>query len=209
MITPPNQQSDEYLQARIESCKLLGLDPDDLSSLEAIRADIVTTLRTWLDGTQGQLLSGGTADPTKILAVAEALGKLVPEREHRSRGEDPRQHMWATYIGMRRRGEISDRAAEPSLREQLAKVQAENAALRVEIEALRAVGGAAQVESAPAAPLPDNVVPLTKPAAPAPAAAPSRPFVNGTSDLVARYTVPDEPWREHMNANYDPWADNR
>jgi hypothetical protein len=44
---------------------------------------------------------------------------------------------------------------------------------------------------------------------PSPSAPPSRPFVNGTSDLVARYSAPDEPWREYMNANYDPWADNR
>jgi hypothetical protein len=47
MSTQP--QTEEYLAARRESCKLLGLDPDDLTSHEAIRADITTVLRLWLD----------------------------------------------------------------------------------------------------------------------------------------------------------------
>jgi hypothetical protein len=175
MSTPPNQQSEEYLAARIESCKLLGLDPTDLSSLEAIRADIVTTLRTWLDGTQGQLLSGGTADPTKILAVAEALGKLVPEREHRSRGEDdPREIMWATYLGMRRRGELGKATLEAR---EVDRLKAKIAELEAEIARLTGVSADVPtlVETVPSPAPGGNVVPLARPpasAAPAPAATP-------------------------------------
>lgn len=86
MSAPPSQQND-FLAARAESCRLLGLNPDDLSPHEMIRCDLLTVLRLWLDGSQSALLSGGTADPVKILALAEVLGKLVPEPEHRSRGE--------------------------------------------------------------------------------------------------------------------------
>jgi hypothetical protein len=123
--------SEEYLQARAESCKLLGLDPDDLTPFEAIRCDVLTCLRLWLDSGQGQLLAGGNVDPTKLLAVSEALTKFVPaESEHQSRREDPRQHMWRTYLEMRRRGELGDRAAEPSLRAQIDQLRAENERLR-------------------------------------------------------------------------------
>jgi hypothetical protein len=130
MSTPPNQQSEEYLAARLESCRLLGLDPDDLSPHEAIRADLATVLRLWLDGSQSTLLAGGSADPVKLLSVVEALTKLVPEAEHKSGREDPREHMWRTYLEMRRRGELGDRAAEPSLRAQIDQLRAENERLR-------------------------------------------------------------------------------
>jgi hypothetical protein len=108
MSTPPNQQSEEYLAARLESCRLLGLNPDDLTAHEAIRADLATVLRLWLDGSQSTLLAGGSADPVKLLSVVEALTKLVPEAEHKSRREDPREHMWRTYLEMRRRGELAN-----------------------------------------------------------------------------------------------------
>src|SRR5260370_10273371 len=84
-MTAP-QQTEESLAARLESCKLLGLNPDDLSPQEAIRADIVTVLRLSLDNSQGQLLAGGNADPTKVLAVAETLSRLIPEQK-RARDE--------------------------------------------------------------------------------------------------------------------------
>jgi hypothetical protein len=188
MSTPPNQQTDEYLQARIESCKLLGLDPTDLSSLEAIRADIVTTLRTWLDGTQGQLLSGGTADPTKILAVAEALGKLVPEREQRSRGEDPRQIMWETYLGMRKRGEIGNAVVEAR---EVDRLRARVAELEARLAGHLPAESAPPVPAAPA----DNVVPLKPPHA-AVSAAPEEEY----EDVVVTEAVlgQPEPWRSYV-----------
>src|SRR2546429_1718047 len=98
MTTTP--QTEEYLAARRESCRLLGLNPDNLSPHEAIRADLATVLRLWLDGSQSTLLAGGSADPVKLLSVVEALTKLVPEREQRSRGENPKQIMLRTYMEM-------------------------------------------------------------------------------------------------------------
>ena len=172
MSTPPSQQND-FLAARAESCRLLGLNPDDLSPHEMIRCDLLTVLRLWLDGSQSALLSGGTADPTKILAVADVLGKLVPEPEHRSRGEDPRQIMWETYVGMRRRGEIA--GPEYSRDAALKRI----AELEAEIAALRA-GAPAPDEPTLASPLPDNVVPLPRPtnapaSSPPASAAPAAP----------------------------------
>jgi hypothetical protein len=211
MSTPPNQQSEEYLAARIESCKLLGLDPDNLTAHEAIRADLATVLRLWLDGSQSTLLSGGSADPVKLLSVVEALTKLVPEREQRSRGEGPREAMLRTYMEMRRRGELAD----PTSTYEGMKAEVERLKARVaELEA--ALAGRAPAEST-VPPLPDNVVSLRNdngrpPAAPpsseaaAPKSAPAAPVQRGiiTDDE-------DQPWRPFVGggSRRDPWADNR
>jgi hypothetical protein len=172
MSTPPSQQND-FLAARAESCRLLGLNPDDLSPHEMIRCDLLTVLRLWLDGSQSALLSGGTADPVKILAVAEVLGKLVPEPEHRSRGESPQEHMWRTYKQMRDRGALHG--------EGLDGLKLENERLRAKIAELEAAAAPAPgepfddipvvVERMPAPA--GNVVPMSRPpaaSAPAPAA---------------------------------------
>ena len=69
MSTQP--QTEEYLAARRESCRLLGLNADDLTPHEMIRADLATVLRLWLDGSQSALLAGGNADPVKLLSVVD------------------------------------------------------------------------------------------------------------------------------------------
>jgi hypothetical protein len=138
-----------------------------------IRCDLLTVLRLWLDGSQSALLSGGTADPVKILAVAEVLGKLVPEPEHRSRGESPQEHMWRTYKQMRDRGALHG--------EGLDGLKLENERLRAKIAELEAAAAPAPgepfddipvvVERMPAPA--GNVVPMSRPpaaSAPAPAA---------------------------------------
>jgi hypothetical protein len=145
MSTP---QTEEYLEARRESCRLLGLNADDLTPHEMIRADLLTVLRLWLDGSQSALLSGGTADPVKILAVADVLGRLVPEPEHKSRSEDPRAYMWRTYLEMRRRGEIGNAVVEAK----------EVDRLRARVDELEAQLGGAPVPAVPPAPLPDAKV---------------------------------------------------
>jgi hypothetical protein len=197
MSTP---QTEEYLEARRESCRLLGLNADDLTPHEMIRADLLTVLRLWLDGSQSALLSGGTADPTKILAVADVLGKLVPEPEHKSRGKDPRDYMWRTYSEMRRRGEIGNAVVEAR---EVDRLRARVA----ELEAQLAERSDVPVEPAPA-PAGDNVVKLRhatsdraersappEPAPPPPAAA-SAP-VAGELVMVVDAS-PQEPWRDYV-----------
>jgi hypothetical protein len=197
MSTQP--QTEEYLAARRESCRLLGLNADDLMPHEMIRADLATVLRLWLDGSQSALLAGGNADPVKLLSVVEALTKLVPETEHKSRGEDPREIMWQTYLGMRRRGELAD----PMSTFEGARAEVERLRARVaELEA----GAAMPVEGAPpapAAPAPGgNVVPMSRP----PSSAPPKPVPPSPAaasavlgDLVAVVDPsPQEPWREFI-----------
>jgi hypothetical protein len=197
MSTQP--QTEEYLAARRESCKLLGLNADNLTPHEMIRADLATVLRLWLDGSQSALLAGGNADPVKLLSVVEALTKLVPETEHKSRGADPRAHMWAVYSEMRRRGADVGQGYD-GLKLTVERLQAENEQLKAQL----AERAAASVPP----PAGDNVVPLRQscastgasppPPKPAPAA-PTGLLTDGGGD---------EPWRPFVGggAHYDRWS---
>src|SRR5437870_13785764 len=129
MSTQP--QTEEYLAARRESCRLLGLNADDLSPHEAIRADLLTVLRLWLDNSQTALLGGGTADAGKLLSVAEALTKFIPEPEHKDR-VDPRETMLKTYMEMRARGALAGEGYDGKVRE-VERLTAENGQLRAEL----------------------------------------------------------------------------
>jgi hypothetical protein len=159
MSTQP--QTEEYLAARRESCRLLGLNADDLTPHEMIRADLATVLRLWLDGSQSALLAGGNADPVKLLSVVEALTKLVPETEHKSRGEDPRACMWRTYSEMRRRGALHG--------EGLDGLKLENERLKAKIAELEAgapASGEPGASTCTNVEVGGNVVPLSRPPSP-------------------------------------------
>jgi hypothetical protein len=197
MSNPPTE---DYLAARVESCRWLGLDPNNLSPHEAIRADLTTVLRLWLDGSQGQLLAGGSADPSKLLAVVEALTKLVPEtKKHHSDRDDPRQRMWEMYSAMRARGELAEKAQEPKLRDRIAELEAELAALK---------GGPAPAEPSP----PPQNAPVAS-AAPLPPSAEERQralaIANSPVPEHIRDTRPqNEPWRPYVegSAFHDRWS---
>jgi len=200
MSTQP--QTEEYLAARRESCRLLGLNADDLSPHEAIRADLATVLRLWLDGSQSTLLAGGSADPVKLLSVVEALTKLVPETEHKSRGESPQQHMLRTYLEMRRRGALAGEGLDGA-RLRIERLTAELANKDARIAQLEAT-------LADSVPLPPNAVKLrndnpSPPAAP-PKPAPAAPVQRG---LICDDV--DDRWRAFTGGGpgYDRWSDRR
>jgi hypothetical protein len=197
MSTP--QQTSEYLEARRESCRLLNLNADDLTAHEAIRADLLTVLRLWLDSSQSTLIAGGSADPTKILAVADVLGRLVPEPEHKTRRVDPREHMWRIYKEMRDNGEIPPEGTlQAKINEQAA-----------EIERLKSALAEALAVPTLASPLPDNVVPMPRatagkqnPAAATPQPSPPPPAAASAPVLGDLVMVcdpsPEEPWKSFV-----------
>ena len=141
-----NPQAEEYLQARLESCKLLGFDPNNLTPHEAIRADVVTVLRLSLDASQGQLLAGGNADPAKVLAIAEALLKAIPEREPKADHDDP-NYDWTNdpndpryqlKEAWRRDVEAARADERESAAQEIAQLKDENAQLRDHVAQLTA-----------------------------------------------------------------------
>src|SRR5258708_40240618 len=96
-----------YAQARAETAAMLGYDLASLTAEQATRLDVAAALRLAVDDQSGKLARGETADVTKLLSASEALARLLPplrEPPAPTNAPDPRQIMWETYLGMRRRG---------------------------------------------------------------------------------------------------------
>jgi hypothetical protein len=220
-----------YAKARADVAAMLGFDLDTLTPEQATRLDVGTALRVLLDNQSARLVRGESLDARELLMASEALSRLLPPLRDPPPADsiDPRQIMWETYIGMRRRGELGERAAEPTLREQLAKLQAENAALRAaagcspaltptesdvvppgEIGECYVGGPRPGPDDPPKRPpvvIEGKAAPAAppKPAPPPPAAAPAPP---ATWDE----TPGGRAWHAWVDAGgpgYDPWADNR
>jgi hypothetical protein len=164
-----------YAKARSEIIALFRWDADILSPDQMLRLDCAVALRLALDDLQGRVIRGESIDMARMLTASEALARLLPPAvlaspppEHR---EDPREALLEMIMQMRERGEIADRAEEPTLRERIVALEAALAAKYAELAALRA---GAPSPGSPPAPAGGNVVPLPRGApawaAPAPAA---------------------------------------
>jgi hypothetical protein len=173
---------------------LLNYDLACLTPDQSLRLDCAVALRLALDDLQGRIVRGESIDVNRMLTASEALSRLLPPAvlaspppEHRI---DPREVMWQTYLGMRRRGELGERAAEPSLRQKIAELEAE-------IAALKAAGAPAPDEPSDDIPVvvarvpapAGNVVPLPRPPS-APAANPPQYDYNANSD-----------WKNYVNSD--------
>jgi len=201
---------DDRSQARREAATLLGVDIDHLSAADSLRVDMVSALRLVIDHEQATVLDGREADLGKLNVAVQSLIALLPGRElpqPAANRIDPRQIMWETYLAMRRRGELGERAVQPSLRQKIAELEAE-------VAALKAGGATAHPAALPLhdakviTPPPDNVVPL-KPtaAAPPPQAAPPPPAAPRTWDATPGGQA-WHAWRD-TGGGLDPWSDNR
>ena len=154
-----------------------------------------------------------------MLTASEALSRLLPAAVLAApppeRHEDPRAYMWRTYLEMRRRGELGDRAAEPSLRAQITALEAENKSLRAALGS-----GANSAAITPSEVVPPGewrgVPPMAGPDDPKPPVViegkanppqpPARkPFVNGLSDVpqhVRDTRPPNEAWRNFVKIDW-------
>ena len=177
-----------YAKARSEIVALFGWNADSLSPDQTLRLDCAVALRLALDDLQGRIVRGESIDVNRMLTAAEALAKLLPAAvlaspppEHRV---DPRDVMWQTYLGMRRRGEIGN-----------AQIEAR------ESDRLRAC--VAELEAQLAGhPLAESVPPAL--AAPAPASAGNNVVKLSTPRAVDVNALPPaevEPWRAFVNAD--------
>jgi hypothetical protein len=191
---PPERlrpKTDDAELALAEACKLLGCggDPSKLCGADRVRVGMVAGLMAAVDAATESLLAGNSSagDIGRLTSSVDALIRLLPKAatEPAQTREDPRKALLDLILTMRERDEIADRAEEPSLRERVAVLEAENAKLRA---AARAAPGAAPVEAVPAAPA--NVVPMKPPAPAAPApAAPAAPAYDYDRE---------RGWRDHV-----------
>jgi hypothetical protein len=139
-----------------------------------------------LDHQSGRLLRGESLDARELLLASDALAKILPPLREPppANAPDPRQLMWETYLGMRRRGEL---AVPESTYEGRGRRIAE---LEAEVAALKAGVPAPGESTAP--PLPDNVVKLsTRVDNPSPPAAPPKPAPQPQA----------APWKDYVNSD--------
>jgi hypothetical protein len=213
-----------YARVRTEVIALFGWNADSLSPDQTLRLDCAVAARLALDDLQGKIMRGEAVDPAKMLPLSETLSRLLPPTALAAPPPadrvDPRETMWQTYRAMRDRGELFERAQEPTLRHRIAELEAE-------IAQLKGAGGT-NVPPEPAPPEPaspmrtaGNVLSLSR-ASPkdAPPATPalSPPTAEERSAALARANAPvpqhvrdtrpqGEPWRDHMNSGaYDRWS---
>jgi hypothetical protein len=149
----------DLLKARRESAALLNLgDVERLSPADALRCDLVSTLRLAIDGEQATVLDGGSADLAKLITATENLIRLLPGRalpEPESSREDPRQVLWQIYKQMRERGEINLKP-EAGLHLRIAELTAEVAELKARLVGKTSI---ARCDSLPITPPLSDIVP--------------------------------------------------
>jgi hypothetical protein len=148
------QRNDDLQRSRHEAALLLKLDPSNLSPSDALRCDLVATLRLSIDSAQSDALEGRAADLGRLIVATESLVKLLPSEQPQpvSRDADPREIMLATYLEMRRRGALHGEGLD-GLKLTVEKLKAEVVSRDARIGELEAA-------LAGSVPLPPNAVKL-------------------------------------------------
>jgi len=177
------ERSDDLQRSRHEAALLLRLDPQNLSPSDALRCDLVATLRLSIDSAQADALEGRAADLGRLIVATESLVKLLPSEppQPASRGPGPREIMLETYKAMRARGAAFGQGYDG--------LKLENERLRARVAELEAAGAPAPVESTATPPAP---------AAPAPASNNVVKLPPRTVDVNALPPAEPEPWRAFL-----------
>jgi hypothetical protein len=197
-------RSDNLQKSREEAALLLRLDPQNLSASDALRCDLISTLRLSIDSAQADALEGRAADLGRLIVATESLVKLLPSEPPKpaSSSPSPQDYMWKTYSEMRRRGALAGEGLD-GLKLTVERLKAELASKDAEIARLTAA-------LAGSVPLPDNVVKL-------PHASPTAQ----NSAVGAQNSAPPKPepqptawdetpggqaWHAWRDAGGDPWS---
>jgi hypothetical protein len=213
---------DDLAKSRAEAAALLGLDvARPLCPADALRVDLVSTLRLTIDAASANVLEGGSADVGRLVGAVEQLQKLLPRAstEPEARRSDPRKALLELIMQQRERDGVPTEGIS------------EVAALKAEIAALKAgglTGRAAGLAVTPIDVVPPSEIGEFFRGAPRPGpddhlapprtptviegkatAAPAAKTSPTLDDVASAYSKPEEPWRSHLNRNFDPWADNR
>jgi hypothetical protein len=186
------QRSEDLQRSRHEAAILLQLDPQNLSPSDALRCDLVATLRLSIDQSQADALEGRAADLGRLIVATESLVKLLPSEppQPASRGADPREHMWRTYSEMRARGALAGEGLD-GLKLTVEKLKAEVASKDARIAEL-------ETALAGSVPLPSNAVKLHNDnpvRVPAPAATPP------TAAAPAYDYSAHSEWKDYVNSD--------
>jgi hypothetical protein len=128
------QRSDDLLRSRQEAALLLRLDPQNLSPSDALRCDLIATLRLSIDSAQADALEGRAADLGRLIVATESLVKLLPSDPPKPEVNraDPRVALWNIIKEGRDRLAEGYEGYDGKVR-QVAALQAEVAALKAQL----------------------------------------------------------------------------
>jgi hypothetical protein len=148
----------------LDTCKVLGHDPDSLTLAQRLRVDRASALRLEIDDLQAAQLGGRTIDIKRLIEASEALEKLVNTTPN---GDGSGSDKWETArvqfeallntqieraAAAREREETSE---APRLREENANLLEENARLRAQLKQL------STAKPPPTQQADNNVVPMS------------------------------------------------
>jgi hypothetical protein len=189
----------DFPRLRRETREMLGFGADEeLGPADQIRVDILVALRASLDGQTAK--AGSTAtDPTKLIALAEALGKLLPAPQPPAQEQHESARDALTRLAKLIEGDGGEATYE-GMQAALAEARAENEQLRAELAALKAAGPQPVRE-----PVVEVLPPATTKALPAPEP-PQQDAVaraNQRTPQPPRHWLksgqPPEPWSEYFS----------
>jgi hypothetical protein len=173
---------------RLNTAKLLGLDPENLSFVERCRLDRAVALRLKIDELQTKQLQNDSIDIDELTTALEALEKLVTPRTTNVHS-DARAQLEALIARHIEAREYEEATEVERLREQNALLVEENARLR----AMKSGGGDAHSNSD--AHSPNSPIAAAR-------------FLTDIEKMDAANCKPppphylkqaDEPWRKYVN----------
>jgi hypothetical protein len=155
-----------YAAVRAESAELLHYSLDDLTPIQSMRLDLITSLRFGLDAVQAEIITGTRVDLAKLLAVSETLAKLLPALAEgppapAPRSDDDRddtiRELDRLLSGIREAQTVEEREELVSAHAQIDKLEAEVARLKAEAEATAAPRLLPAPAAAPQQPAPSSI----------------------------------------------------
>jgi hypothetical protein len=127
------ERSDDLLRSRQEAALLLRLDPQNLSPSDALRCDLIATLRLSIDSAQADALEGRAADLGRLIVATESLVKLLPsDPPKEANRSDPRVVLWNIIKEGRDRAALGFEGYDGKCK-QIEALQAEVAALKAQL----------------------------------------------------------------------------
>jgi hypothetical protein len=139
----------------LDTCKTLGLNPDDLSLAQRLRVDRASALRLEIDDLQAAQLGGRAIDIRRLIEASEALERLVTPTPNGGKSNElhaAQAQFEALLNAQIEARDYEEKHENAKLREAIGQLQEENAQLRAKL-------ASALPMSTPTPP--NNVVPMS------------------------------------------------
>jgi hypothetical protein len=135
--------SAHFQAIRKELAEELGYDPDNLSTVESMRVDVVFGLKSGLDELRARMFDGEKVDTNEMRAIADTLERFLPARPKPEPVLDPRDDPharlmaiidnWLAHHETEKAERIAQGLPADAKDARIAELESENARLRGEL----------------------------------------------------------------------------